>query len=241
MFTLLSMFCLLFHSPTYYFVPEVQLYGSASEGGDTFMEEEESLFPYTPHDTVERTFSNGGFEWAMTVGGSFVYKLNDKWECKAGMHLGYAKADIEGGLEGSDGDIVHGQEVLIDYWRGDVQLGLRYWRWAHVGFQGEMNLERGIVGSYTWKNIDGTLLGKGDVGDAGESQIFFPMKYFLKIGPDFRFFDHLEIYPWVGIGKSPVVTDDSRVYNQTTGKSYPLDTDEGFGKGKFGIELGYAL
>ena len=32
MFALLSMFGLLFHSPTYDLVPEVQLYGSASEG-----------------------------------------------------------------------------------------------------------------------------------------------------------------------------------------------------------------
>jgi len=45
----------------------------------------------------------------------------------------------------------------------------------------------------------------------------------------------------VGIGKSPIVTDDSRVYNKTTGKSYLLDENEGFAKGKFGIDLGYAL
>lgn len=236
MFALLSMFGLLFHSPTYYLVPEVQLYGSASEGGDAFMYEEDAKTFYFNH-----TSANGGFEWEMTAGGSLVQKLNEKWECKVGMHLGYAKADIEGGLENDNGDMVQGQKVLIDYWRGDVQLGVRYWRWEHVGFQAEMSLERGITGSYTWKNLDGTLLGKGDVGDAGESQIFFPMKYFLKIGPDFRFFDHLDIYPWVGFGKSPVVTSDSRVYNRSTGKSYPLDTDEGFGKGKFGIELGYAL
>ena len=246
MLALVSIFGFLFHSQANHFVPEIQFYGSASEGGYAFMKEElDRRLPYISYDTNRApspTSSSGGFEWTTTAGGSFVHELNDKWEIKVGAHLGYAKASIEGGIKGDDGNLSHGQKVLLDYWRGDLQLGLRYWCWAHVGFQGAMNLERGIAGTYTWKYIDdGYIIEKGDIGEDGQSQIFFPTKYFLKVGPAFRLFDHLEIAPWVGFGKAPIVTNDSRVYNKITGKSYPLDETEGFAKGKFGIDLGYAL
>lgn len=224
-------------------VPEVELNISGSlRGGQALMDSVGHVFQSKYPDTSGSTHAHGASEWVIRFGCSITQPVSEKLELLGGAHIGYAWGKVEGGLKQADASEMFDAEYLkMSYLLVDLQVGVRYWKWSRVALQSEVNIERGLFGSYKWQDENDVVIQEGGIGNSGESKIEFPMKFYVKFGPVFNVYDRIAVFPWLGVGKASMIAENGRLSNSSKGIYRDLQEDEVWYKAKFGLKIGANL
>ncbi|HNY32768.1 MAG TPA: hypothetical protein PKO15_17930 [Fibrobacteria bacterium] len=185
-------------------------------------------------------FSEGvssSFEQTVRGGASVQWPLGETWRMSVGTHIGYSWASAEDGTRGASNGQWKRWRFELDYCLADIQIGLRWKPWRHIGILSDLVLEKGLFG--LWKVSD--TYGYSERGEIQTSDpwIGTPLKVYLRAGPQFHFLDRYAIAPWLGFGYAPLLTKSSN-FGRSTGY-YGVDEDKPTLGPKFGIQASLAI
>ncbi|MBK8803796.1 MAG: hypothetical protein IPN71_17455 [Fibrobacteres bacterium] len=221
--------------------PELECSGSLSDrGGYQFRYEAWSR--YNGKNVAET--KSGTVEKVVRGGASIHMPLGETWEMVVGSHIGYSWALAEGGARLTGSEEWVGQRIRMDYCLADLQFGVRWKPWRHLGFLTNLVLEEGLFGTFEWTDFDGSKIASGEFGSTRSYYMGFPLKVYLKVGPEIHFLDRFAVSPWLGFGYAPVMTATSHL---STGgfPGYPHwfgeEGEESLLSGKMGILASFEI